>query len=30
MTETELKGMHAHGWEAVLATLERNVFSGQP
>lgn len=23
----EIKGMHAHGWEAVLANLERNVFS---
>ncbi len=22
----EIKGMHAHGWEAVLANLERNVF----
>jgi uncharacterized protein YndB with AHSA1/START domain len=24
----ELKGMHEHGWEGVLASLERNVFPG--
>ena len=23
----EIKGMHAHGWESVLANLESNVFS---
>jgi uncharacterized protein YndB with AHSA1/START domain len=23
----EIRGMHVHGWEAVLANLERNVFS---
>jgi len=24
---TGFKGMHADGWESVLANLERNVFS---
>lgn len=27
LASDEIKGMHAHGWESVLANLESNVFS---
>ncbi|MFL5923267.1 MAG: SRPBCC domain-containing protein [Gaiellaceae bacterium] len=26
--DEEIKGMHLHGWQGVLASLERNVFPG--
>lgn len=26
--DDEIKGLHVHGWEAVLANLERSVFPG--